>query len=470
MNPSKKKESKKETPPKKWQLKEEVSVDEIFNSLRWWVTFQIVNTALWLFIATALIGLALFELIFPELAMDFVATSYGRLIAASSTALLFGFAFQALMIIAIYSCAVSNKVNLRGGALMYGSLILWNIGVVVGVIAALAGDTTGYEWFELPYYSGTILFLASLLFTTQLALILNNSAVERLHPSNWFWIILFFGLLLLIALSQIFFARFPIEGAGQILFHNWFKNLACNVIIGCGIIGSLFYFAPMILGVELYSRRLALCAFFGIAIFGGFGGLSLSMPLPRWVIEVNNMFHLFMIIPFLAVFINLFFTVKNQKSSNVGLRYLYLAIIFWGTYILTGLASMNTEVNQIVEFTLYSAGRDYILVLCATMFVLMGCAEAILPQFSKSGKLSFQFYLVLIGALIFSLSYLAGGFIQGANYYDYRVKFTDVIISIKPFMFAALLGCGILLGGILIFLYRCSAIMNRLIKTKQLNT
>jgi len=99
---------------------------------------------------------------------------------------------------------------------------------------------------------------------------------------------------------------------------------------------------------------------------------------------------------------------------------------------------------------------------------LMGCAEVMLPQF-ETKKSSFQFYLLLIGALIFSLSYLAGGFIQGANYYDYRVKFTDVIISIKPFMFAALLGCGILLAGILIFLCRCNAIMNRLIKTKQLN-
>ncbi|HON07229.1 MAG TPA: hypothetical protein PLW02_03910, partial [Verrucomicrobiota bacterium] len=310
MNPSKKKESKKEMPPKKWQIKEEVSVDEVFNSLRWWGTFQIWNSALWLFITTALIGLALFELVFPELAPNFSAISYGRLTAASSTALLYGFAFQSLMIIAIYSCAVSNKVRLNGGGLMFGSLTLWNIGVFVAVIAALAGDTTGYEWFELPYYSGTILFLASSLFAIQLALILNNRSVERLHPSNWFWIILFFGLLLLIVFSQIFFARFPIEGAGQILFHNWFKNLAFNVIIGGGIIGSLFYFVPMILQTELYSRRLALCAFFGIAIFGGYGGLSLSMPLPRWVIEVNNMFYLFMIIPFLAVFINLFFTVK----------------------------------------------------------------------------------------------------------------------------------------------------------------
>ena len=468
MNPSKKKESKKEMPSKKWQMKEEVSVEEIFNSLRWWVTFQICNSALWLLIATGLIGLALFELIFPELAPNFAAANYGRLIAASSTALLYGFAFQSLMIIAIYSCAVSNKVKLSGGGLMFGSLTLWNIGVFVAVIAALAGDTTGYEWFELPYYSGTILFLASLLFAIQLALILNNRSVERLHPSNWFWIILVFGLLLLIVFSQIFFVRFPIEGAGQILFHNWFKNLAFNVIISGGIVGSLFYFAPMILETELYSRRLALCAFFGIVIFGGYGGLSLSMPLPRWVIEVNNMFYLFMIIPFTAVFINLFFTVKNRKSSNIGLRYLYLAIIFWGIHILTGLASVNTEVNKITEFTLYSAGRDYLLIL-STMFAFMGCAEVILPQFGRSKKSSFQFYVVLIGALIFSLSYLAGGFIQGTNYYDYRVKFSDVIISVKPFIFTALLGSGILFVGALIFLYRCSAVVISLIKTKQLS-
>ncbi|HON07214.1 MAG TPA: hypothetical protein PLW02_03835, partial [Verrucomicrobiota bacterium] len=87
------------------------------------------------------------------------------------------------------------------------------------------------------------------------------------------------------------------------------------------------------------------------------------------------------------------------------------------------------------------------------------------PQFENK-KSSLQFYIVLIGALIFSLSYLAGGFIQGANYYDYRVKFTDVIISIKPFMFAALLGCGILFVGALIFLYRRSAVAISLIKTK----
>ncbi len=470
MNPSKKKEIKKEMPQKKWQIKEEVSVDEIFHSLRWWATFQIWSSALWLLISIVLIGIALFELIFPELALDFAATSYGRLIAASSTTLLFGFAFQSLMIIAIYSCAVSNKVKLNGGGLMFGSLFLWNIGVFVAVIAALAGDTTGYEWFEIPYYSGTILFLASLLFAIQLALILNNRSVKKLHPSNWFWINLFFGLLLLIVLSQLFFARFPIEGASQILFHNWFKNLAFNVLIGGGIVGSLFYFVPIILGTELYSRRLALCAFFCIAIFGGYGGLSLSTPLPRWVVEVNNMSCLFMVIPLLAVFINLFFTVKNRKNSNIGLRYLYLAIIFWGIYILTGLASVNTEVNQIVEFTLFSAGRDYLLILCATMCAFLGCTEVIFPQFGKEKIVSFQFYALLFGSLVFSLSYLTGGFIQGANYYDYRVKFTEVIISIKPFIFAALLGCGILLIGSLMFLYRCSAVINNMFRTRQFRT
>ena len=55
------------------------------------------------------------------------------------------------------------RTTLRHPLLLIAGAAFWNLGVLLGVVGILAGDSTGYEWLEFPLYSAVILFVAYLL-------------------------------------------------------------------------------------------------------------------------------------------------------------------------------------------------------------------------------------------------------------------------------------------------------------------
>lgn len=451
--------------PKKLR-QEEISSEEIYDSLRWFITFLICKSAGWMLIGAIVKGLALIQLIFPQVVPANAALSYGRLSAAASTILIYGFAAQGLFAIAFYSSAVFGKAKIRHCLLSYGALILWNIGVLTGAIGALVGEITGYEWFELPRYTGIILIVAAAMFAVGLTTILAADAEEAIHPSIWFFIVLVYGIFISIITSQLFFIVLPVSGVRQILIYIWLKNILFNVCLCGGVIGAVFYGLSE-LKFNLYSRRLALVAFFSLIIAGGFGNISPSMPLPRWVYELNSSASLLMIIPLLAAFLNtgltLFYAKKTgeDKPPPYLLHYFTTALISGALYALCHVSMFSINISRITEFTIFSTGQD-LLLICAVLFVFAGFSEITLPVLhnkSETRGSSVQMWLIIGGGFALAVSFLAGGFVQGANYYDYREKFVDAVNSIKPFIFIGFLAIIIIISGLLLFFYRSGKIV-----------
>ncbi|MGC8743465.1 MAG: cbb3-type cytochrome c oxidase subunit I [Verrucomicrobiia bacterium] len=450
---------------KKWR-QEEISPEEIYYSCRWFITFLIFKSAGWMLIVAVVKGLALIQLIFPEIAAATAALSYGRLSAAASTILIYGFALQGLLAVAFYSSAVFGKTKIQHSLLIYGALILWNIGVLTGAIGALLGDTTGYEWFELPRYTGMILSVAAALFAVGLTTILATRAEETIHPSIWFWTILVYSIFLTIVTSQLFFVALPVSGVSQLLIHIWLKNILFNICLCGGVIGAVFY-ALSELKFNLYSRRIALVAFFSLMIAGGYGNISPSMPLPKWVYEMNSSASLLMIIPLLAALLNtgltLFYKKKSAENKSIPypLHYFSTALISAAFFVICAVSMFSINISRIIEFSIFSTGQDFLLI-CAVLFVFIGFSEIALPMLHNKSEprgSSVQMWLIIGGGFTLAVSFLTGGFIQGANFYDYREKFIDAINSIKPFIFTGSLAIVIIISGLLLFFYRSGKIV-----------
>ncbi|MGC8888069.1 MAG: cbb3-type cytochrome c oxidase subunit I [Verrucomicrobiia bacterium] len=469
---------KKELPRFKKRAEPEPSADEINASCRWFITLLIGKSAVWLLIGTLMRGFALVELIFPDLTPATApALSYGRLCASASTALLYGFAFQALVAISFYSTCLLGRSKIQNRALVYGSIALWNIGVLSGAIGALFGDSTGYEWFELPHYSGTILIAASALFAVGLILLISNRSQPLIHPSLWFGIILPFGMFITITASQLFLVRFPTGGVQQFLIHNWLKNISFNSLLSGEIIGAVFYFL-YVSKANLYSRRVALFSFFGLLILGGFGGISPSIPLPRWIFELSRAMYLLMIIPLAATFLNVGLTllyskkIGDTKFQPCPSLYFTTALISVGLFIIFGIAESSTTISRIVEFTLFSTGREFLLLFCGVVFTFVGFVETLLPALHNKETTTaapLQMWIIIGGGLTLCISFLLGGFVQGASYYDYSETFIDAVNSVKPFLFLGLLANTVIVAALLLFLFRNGLIIIRAISSKITN-
>ena len=121
------------------------------------------GAALWL-VLSSLFGIAA-SLTFhkPTMFADCAISTYGRAFPAWSHLLVYGFAIPTGLGVGLWLLARLGKVEVAKPFLVAVGAKLWHLGVLVGLVAIMNGQTSGYAWFELPRYSAVILFLAFVL-------------------------------------------------------------------------------------------------------------------------------------------------------------------------------------------------------------------------------------------------------------------------------------------------------------------
>ena len=83
-----------------------------------------------------------------------------------------------------------------------------------------------------------------------------------------------------------------------------------------GFIGlaAIFYFLPKLLGRTLFSRALALFAFWMLCLFGSWGGIPNGSPLPAWIPAMSTVGIVLTSIPVIAIALNLYQTVRGNHE------------------------------------------------------------------------------------------------------------------------------------------------------------
>ena len=63
---------------------------------------------------------------------------------------------------------------------------IWHLGVFIGIVAILIGDSTGFTWLEFPRGSSVLLFAAFLLIAISAVATFGQRKERELYPSHWF--------------------------------------------------------------------------------------------------------------------------------------------------------------------------------------------------------------------------------------------------------------------------------------------
>ena len=148
------------------------TVEEVESSLRLPVLHTITAAAVWMVIGTLLAFIASLQLHSPGVFADCSYLNHGKTKTAAWNALLYGFALQMAIGVMLYVvCRLSRKA-LRHSFTVFVANKFWNLGVLLGVVGIFIGDSTGHEFFAIPFYSAIVLFLsfAVILLKTFLAL------------------------------------------------------------------------------------------------------------------------------------------------------------------------------------------------------------------------------------------------------------------------------------------------------------
>jgi cytochrome c oxidase cbb3-type subunit 1 len=430
---------------------------DIDASLRWPLLKLFTGGLLWLAVGTVLALIASIKLHGPGFLADCPMLTLGRVRPAAMNCFLYGFASQIGLGVMLWMLC-----RLGGNRFAYGVPVflagkLWNIGVLVGVWAILAGASTGHEWLEMPRYAAGILFVAYAVIGLCAVGTFAQRRERTLYPSQWFLLLALFWFPWMYSAANWLLVIDPVRGVLQAAVNGWFTGNLLQLWLAPLGLAAVYYFLPRLTGQPLHSRELAAFALWTQALFAGGCGLTplLGGPVPSWLGAVATASNVLLLVPLLATAMNWHLTQLPVccawKKDDV-LRFIVTgAFCFLASGVLGAVMALP-RVAEVTNFTYAVLARHALFVLGFVGTVLFGALYYIVPRLLQSPwprphLIQRHFLCWVVGLALIVLPLLVGGVIQGLRLNNPDAGFVQLVKGTAPFAGLYTLGLLVLLAG-----------------------
>jgi cytochrome c oxidase cbb3-type subunit 1 len=336
---------------------------------------------------------------------------------------------------------------------------IWHLGVFVGVVAILIGDSTGFAWLEFPRGGSVLLFAAFLLIAISAVATFGARQNRELYPSHWFLLAALLWFLWIYSTANLFLiTHHPVRGVAQSAIDFWFANNLVFVWLALVGLGTAFYFLPKLAGRPLQSRYLALFAFWTLILFGTWCGIPQGAPLPAWMPAASAVASSLLIVPLIAIAVIACKTVCGTSVTCKGGPFCYMK---FGTaaFILSGLmliASACPQFSRVTEFTWFGPAQVqwqilgfFAIIMCGAIYELLPRVMGFALPFPKFVRL--QHWLFMLGVLLWAGSLAVGGVEQGMKLANPQTPFADSTNAALMFLRVGTTGLLFILLGSLLF-------------------
>jgi cytochrome c oxidase cbb3-type subunit 1 len=448
---------------------EVVSVEQIDVSCRWPVLVFFGGAAFW-FLVSGIFGLLVSIKLHSS---TFLAScpwlTYGRIRPAQLDALVYGFAAPAAFGVTLWLFCRLGRTRLVAPVCLLLAAKIWNIGVLIGIAGILAGDGTGFEWLEFPRYAAPVLFVAYLMTGLWAVLTFRARRQQPLFPTQWYLLAALFWFAWIYSAANLLLVFAPVRGVVQLCVSAWYAGNLLNVWLSTIGVGVIFYFIPKLTNRPLHSYYLALAAFWGIALFGGWGGLNVTSPLPSWIPALSNVAAIMMILPVACVALNVCGTLAGNFASAKADP--IPGFIRFGAFSFLLAQTMNILVairplNEILYFTYFTTAQIQIALLGFFASVMFGAIYYIAPRLlgveaACPRAMRSHLYLLIFGVLISGFAMAIGGIAQGIKLHNAETSFPKVIQTTLPFLHFSTVGSLLIVLAGLNFIYNLLALAVR---------
>lgn len=362
---------------------------------------------------------------------DCTVGTYGRAYPAWSHLLVYGFAIPTGLGVGLWLLARLGKVEVAKPFLIAVGAKLWHIGVLVGLVAIMNGQTSGYEWFELPRYSAVILFFAFLLMAIWTFVTYTRRSQEALYPSQWFTLASLFLFPWIFSTALLLLQFFPVRGVVQASVAWWFAGNLLNVWLTLSGLALTFYILPKLLNRPLQSHYLALFVFWTVLIFGSWTGIPMHSPLPAWMSTLSSVATVMMIVPALAVAVIVLKTCCGANVSCAAGPMCYSRFGAWSLVLSTILAAIAAcpAISRVTDFTWFTQGHTTMRLYGFYSMTMFAAIYHILPRVSGveicPRRIKGHFWVAMPGALLLSVPLLIGGVKQGLKLANSEAPFLE---------------------------------------------
>lgn len=435
-----------------------IPVTEVDRSCRTVTLYFLCKSAVWGVLGTLLLLLASVKLHAPGMMSESAWLTYGRLLPAGWSAVVYGWLGQAAMAVGCWLLARTAGQRLQAPGLVLAAGVIWNLAVLIGVVAILLGHSTGREWLEMPASVFGMLVIGGGLWGASVWMTYASRTESSPYPSAWFFLLGFLAFVWFGTAALMLLSGENLRGMVQVLVQRWAAGGFLKLWLGGLTLGMLLHLLPLLAGRPLASRPLALVTFWSLVFFTPWAVTAHGDPVPRWLVSAGVAGQMLATIGLVAVGLNLAKTVEgcwDRLWSTTAGRWMALSAM---AYVLAGALSWLTTFRgaaSVVRLTWWHQGMEWLWLgslLLALLAVLPEWVDRTTGARLSGSGVSWGSLMTAVGLGLVVVPLLMAGVAHGAGLGNLDRTFMEVLRSGMMWVRLSTLGFTLMFLGQVIWL------------------
>jgi cytochrome c oxidase cbb3-type subunit 1 len=440
-----------------------------------------IATVLW-GIVGFLVGVTIaFQLAFPSLNFSELAQGYlnfGKLRPLHTSAVIFAFGGNALIMSSFYVVQRTSAARLWGGNLAWFVFWGYQLFIVLAASGYILGATQSKEYAEPEWYVDwwlTIVWLAYL--AVFLGTILKRKE-PHIYVANWFYLSFIVTIAMLHVVNNLsvpvsVFGSKSVQlfaGVQDAMTQWWYGHNAVGFFLTAGFLGMMYYFVPKQAERPVYSYKLSIIHFWALIflyIWAGPHHLHYTA-LPDWAATLGMVFSIILWMPSWGGMINGLMTLSgawDKLRTDPVIRMMVVSIGFYGMATFEGPMMSIKAVNSLSHYTDWTIGHVHSGALGWNGMITFGVLYFLVPRLWNRERLysltlvSWHFWLATIGIVLYAASMWVTGIMEGLMWREVDAQgflvnaFADSVAAKFPMNVVRASGGVLYLTGALIMAY-----------------
>jgi cytochrome c oxidase cbb3-type subunit I len=418
------------------------------------------------------------ELAFPKLNWDLPWTNFGRLRPLHTSAVIFAFGGNALIITSFYVVQRTCHARLWGRFAPWFVFIGFNTLIAIAGTGYLLGITEGKEYAEPEWYSDLWLTLVWVMYLLVFLGTIWKRKEPHIYVANWFYLAFIITIAILHLGNNV---TLPVSflGSKSYIFYSgvqdamtqwWYGHNAVGFFLTAGFLGMMYYFVPKRAERPVYSYRLSIVHFWALIftyMWAGPHHLHYTA-LPDWAQTLGMTFSVILWMPSWGGMINGLMTLSgawDKLRTDPVIRFLVVSVAFYGMSTFEGPLMSIKAVNALSHYTDWTVGHVHSGALGWVAMVTFGSVYCLVPWLWKRKELyskalvEWHFWVCTLGILLYITSMWVSGIMQGLMWRAYdsmgslQYSFVETVQAMHPYYIIRATGGVLFILGALIMVY-----------------
>jgi cytochrome c oxidase cbb3-type subunit 1 len=421
-----------------------------------------------------------FQLAFPALNFEWAQgyANFGRLRPLHTSAVIFAFGGNALIMSSFYIVQRTSAARLWGGNLAWFVFWGYQLFIVLAATGYLLGATQSKEYAEPEWYVDLWLTVVWVAFLAVFLGTILKRKEKHIYVANWFLLSFIVTVAMLHIVNNLsipvsIFGSKSVQvfsGVQDAMVQWWYGHNAVGFFLTAGFLGMMYYFVPKQAERPVYSYKLSIVHFWALIflyIWAGPHHLHYTA-LPDWASTLGMVFSVILWMPSWGGMINGLMTLSgawDKLRTDPIIRMMVVSIGFYGMSTFEGPMMSIRAVNSLSHYTDWTIGHVHSGALGWNGMITFGALYFLTPRLWQRERLyslslvNWHFWLATIGIVLYAASMWVTGIMEGLMWREVDAQgflvnsFADTVAAKFPMYVVRALGGTLFLTGAIIMCY-----------------